>query len=137
MTKRRGRTHATDQLESESQDDEELQKILKYLRLGGLLARLGRVADRGPARAFLHQRLLKHVLEAEYRVKIEHARLLRRKRAHIPEMLEIETFPFDRQPKLDRKKILSLFDRFEYMTKQRNIIWLGPTGCGNRLRRYD
>jgi len=91
---------------------------------------LGRVAGQSPTRRFSHERLLRHVLEAEYRVKMENARLLRRKRAHIPEMLEIETFPFARQPKLDRKTIMSLYDRFDYMTKQQNIIWLGPTGCG-------
>jgi DNA replication protein DnaC len=25
---------------------------------------------------------------------------------------------------------MSLYDRFDYMIKQRNIVWLGPTGCG-------
>ena len=25
---------------------------------------------------------------------------------------------------------MSLYDRFDYMTKQQNIAWLGPTGCG-------
>jgi DNA replication protein DnaC len=45
-------------------------------------------------------------------------------------MLEIETYPFARQPKLDRKKIMSYYDSFDYMTKQRNMVWLGPTGCG-------
>ena len=48
----------------------------------------------------------------------------------IPELLEMETFPFARQPKLDRKRIMSLYDRFDYMTKRQNLIWLGPTGCG-------
>ena len=110
--------------------DEQLQQILKHLRLGGLLAHWEELLAEARRGRFSHERLLKHVLEAEYRVKIEHARLLRRKRAHIPEMLEIETFPFARQPKLDRKKIMSLYDRFDYMTQQRNIAWLGPTGCG-------
>jgi DNA replication protein DnaC len=110
--------------------DEELHKILKYLRLGGLLLHWDELLTEARRGRFSHERLLKHVLQAEYRLKIEHARLLRRKRARIPEVLEIETFPFARQPKLDRKKIMSLYDRFEYMTKQRNIIWLGPTGCG-------
>jgi len=110
--------------------DEQLQKILKYLRLGGLLAHWDDLLAEAGRRRFSHERLLRHVLEAEYRVKCEHARLLRRKRAGIPELLQIETFPFDRQPKLDRKKILSLYDRFDYMTKQQNIVWLGPTGCG-------
>lgn len=110
--------------------DDQLQKILKYLRLGGLLAHWEELLTEARRGRFSHERLLTHVLEAEYRVKLEHARLLRRKRAQIPERWEIETFPFARQPKLDRKRIMSLYDRFDYMTKQQNIVWLGPTGCG-------
>jgi DNA replication protein DnaC len=110
--------------------DDQLQKILKYLRLGGLLAHWEELLNEARRGRFSHERLLTHVLEAEYRLKHEHARLLRRKRAHVPEMWEIETFPFARQPKLDRKRIMSLYDRFDYMTKQQNIVWLGPTGCG-------
>lgn len=79
---------------------------------------------------FSHERLLKHILHEEHRSSQEHARLLRRKRAKIPELWEMETFPFARQPKLDRKRIMSLYDSFDYMNKQRNIAWLGPTGCG-------
>ena len=78
--------------------DEELRKILKYLRLGGLLADWDELLAKARRGRFSPERLLRHVLEAEYRVKLENARLLRRKRAHIPEMLEIETFPFARQP---------------------------------------
>ena len=110
--------------------DEELQKILKYLRLPGLLAHWDELLAEARRGRFSHERLLKHVLEAEYRTKSENARLLRRKRANIPELWEIETFPFDRQPKLDRKRIMSLYDSFEYMTKKRNLVWMGPTGCG-------
>jgi len=73
---------------------------------------------------------LRYVVEEEYRAKRENARLLRRQRANIPEILEIETFPFDKQPKLDRQRVMSLYDNFDYMTKQRGVVWLGPTGCG-------
>ena len=111
--------------------DEELQKILKHLRLGGLLAHWDKLLAEARRGRFSHERLLKHVLQAEYRVKIEQGQLLRRERAHIPELLEIETFPFARQPKLDRKRIMSLYDRFDYVTKQQNIVWLGA----DRLRQ--
>lgn len=110
--------------------DEDVQKIIRYLRLWGLLAHWDELLAEAGRGRFSHERLLKHVLQAEYRTRSEKARLLRRKRAHIPEFLEIETFPFSRQPKLDRKRIMSLYDRFDYMTKQQNIVWLGPTGCG-------
>jgi DNA replication protein DnaC len=110
--------------------DQELQNILKSLRLWGLLAHWDELLAEARQGRFSHERLLRHVLQAESRTKCEKSRLLRRKRARIPEPLEIETFPFAHQPKLDRRRIVSVYDSFDYMTKQRNIIWLGPTGCG-------
>ena len=91
---------------------------------------MGRNLEEARKGRYSSERLLKHVVEQEYRAKRENARLLRRQRANIPELLEMETFPFAKQPKLDRKKIMSFYDSFDYMTKQRNMIWLGPTGCG-------
>ena len=110
--------------------DEELVAMLKYLRLGRLLSHWDETLQTARKGRYSAERLLKHVVEEEYRAKRENARLLRRQRANIPEMLEMETFPFEKQPKLDRKRIMSLYDSFAYMTKQRNMVWVGPTGCG-------
>jgi DNA replication protein DnaC len=110
--------------------DDELREMLKYLRLGRLLTYWEETLQKARQGRYSSERLLKYVVEEEYRAKRENARLLRRQRANIPEMLEIETFPFDKQPKLDRRRVMSLYDSFDYMTKQRGLIWLGPTGCG-------
>ena len=110
--------------------DNNMEKILKHLRLWGLLECWDEVIAEARKKRFSHERLLKHVFETEYRTKSENARALRRKRAHIPDPLEIETYPFGRQPKLNRKKIMSLYDGLDYMEKKQNIILLGPTGCG-------
>lgn len=110
--------------------NDDLKQILKYLRLWSLLANWDELLKQARRGKYSHERLLKFVLEAEYRSKTDHARMLRRTRAHIPEPLEIDTFPFTRQPKLNRKRIMSLFDSFDYMNKQQNLVWLGPTGCG-------
>ena len=110
--------------------DETLGEILRRLRLEWLLEHWDEVLAEARRKRFSHERLLKHVFDAEYRAKSQLERLLRRKRGNFPEILEIETFPFPRQPKLDRKKIMSLYDGFEYVTQQRNIVWMGPTGCG-------
>ena len=110
--------------------DEELRKILKYLRLGGCWPTGTSCWPRPGKGVSLTSGCCSTCWRRNTASRCENARLLRRKRAHIPEMLEIETFPFARQPKLDRKKIMSLYDRFDYMTKQQNIVWLGPTGCG-------
>jgi DNA replication protein DnaC len=110
--------------------DEKLIQTLKYLRLGGLLAHWEQYLALARQQHFSPVRLLQYVLEEEVKIKRENARRLRLQRADLPELLEIQTFPFDQQPKLDKKKILSLYDAFDYMTLPRNIIWIGPTGCG-------
>ena len=110
--------------------DDELVRMLKYLRLGRLLTHWDETLEKARKGRYSSERLLKYIVQEEYRAKQENARLLRRQRANIPEMLEIETFPFDKQLKLDRKRIMSLYDNFDYMTKQRGVVWLGPTGCG-------
>ena len=110
--------------------EEELAGMLKYLRLGRLLAHWDETLEKARKGRYSSERLLKYIVEEEYRAKRENARLLRRQRANIPEMLEMETFPFHRQPQLDRKRVMSVYDSFDYMTKQRGVVWLGPTGCG-------
>jgi len=110
--------------------DDEITKILKYLRLWGLLAHWDEYLTLARKQRFSHVRLLSYVLEQEYKIKSDNARKLRLQRARIPEIFVMETFPFDRQPKLDKKRILSLYDGFDYMTKSQNIVWVGPTGCG-------
>ena len=110
--------------------NKDLIEKLKYLRLGGLLAHWDDYLKVGADQGFSQARLLTHVLEEEYRLKRENARQYRIKRAHIPETLVIETFPFERQPKLNKKKIMALYDSGAYLQNSQNIIWLGVTGCG-------
>ena len=55
---------------------------------------------------------------------------MRINRARIPEKFVMETFPFNRQPKLNKKIIVGMYDAFDYMSKYRNIIFIGPTGVG-------
>ncbi len=110
--------------------DEERSKMLKHLRLAGLLANWDQTLALARKRRMSHAALLTHVIEQEYAIKRESARLYRLQRAQIPELLLMETYPFHEQPKLDRKAMLSLYDAFDYMPQSQNIIWLGRTGCG-------
>lgn len=110
--------------------NEEREDKLKYLRLGGLSSRWDEYLKLAAKKRFSHSRLLTHVIDEECRLKRENARKLRLKRARIPEAFVIETYPFAKQPKLNRKLVFALYDSLEYMSERRNIIWLGPTGCG-------
>lgn len=110
--------------------DEQLAEKLKYLRLGGLLTHWDEYLTQAAEKNFSHGRLLEYVVEQEYQMKYENAQKFRLTRARLPEPLVIETFPFERQPKLNKKKILALYDSFGFMRDSQNIIWLGATGCG-------
>lgn len=110
--------------------NEELTETLKYLRLGGLLAHWDEYLKLAAEKRFSHAHLLTHVLEEERRIKRENARKLRLRCARIPEPLVIETFPFERQPKLNKKKVMALYDSLSYLQQKQNVIWLGATGAG-------
>lgn len=104
--------------------------MLHYLRLYGLLTDWDQYLQLAANKDFSHSQLLKYVVEQEYKLKKENARENRLKRAKIPEMLVMQTYPFNRQPKLNKNKILGLYDAFDYMTSAQNMIFIGPTGTG-------
>jgi DNA replication protein DnaC len=110
--------------------NDQLATKLKYLRLGGLLGHWDDYLKLAGDQRFSHGRLLTHIVEEEYRTKQDNARQLRLKHARLPEPWVIETFPFERQPKLNKKKVMALYDSSDYLTRSQNIIWLGGTGVG-------
>ena len=95
--------------------DEQLIKMLTYLRLRGLIENWDRYLAMARTQNFSHVRLLQYIIEEEYKFKKDNARRLRIARAKIPVKYVIETFPFKRQPKLNRNKLLSLYDSTDYM----------------------
>jgi len=110
--------------------DEKTAGMLKYVRFSALLRNWDRYIGMARKGNYSHVRLLKHVVEEEYKVKKENSRKRRLARAKIPQEHVIETFPFDRQPNLNKKTVLSVYDAFDYIRKSRNILWVGPTGTG-------
>jgi len=110
--------------------DEQVIEMLRYIRLGGLLANWDRYIEIARKGNFSHVRLLKYIIEEEYKIKKENSRKMRLSRAKIPEKFVMETFPFVRQPNLNKKKILNIYDSFDYMSKNQNVIWIGTTGTG-------
>ena len=108
----------------------QLVEKLKYLHLGGLMAHWDDYLKMAADKRWSQAHLLTHIVEEEYRIKRENARALRIRRARIPEPWVIETFPFERQPKLNKKKIMALYDTLSFMKNSQNIIWMGRTGCG-------
>jgi DNA replication protein DnaC len=110
--------------------NDELKLKLHYLRLGNLLTHWEDYLSLAAQKNFSQAHLLTYVVEEEYRLKQQHARQLRRQRARVPHAWAIETYPFERQPKLNKKALLALYDSLSFMPAHQNIVWLGITGCG-------
>jgi DNA replication protein DnaC len=110
--------------------NEEIKQMLIYLRLNGLLTNWDRLLQTAQKEELSQTRFLKTILEEEVSIKRENSRNLRLKKAKIPERLVLETFPFARQPKLNKGKIMEIYDSLDYMTRQQNVIWIGTTGTG-------
>lgn len=110
--------------------DENIEKKIRRLRMPGLLANWDEYIRLAREGSWSHVRLLEHVVGEEYEIKTENSRKLRMKKAKIPEQFVFETYPFDRQPKLSKKRLANIYDSLDYMEKKRNIVWIGPTGTG-------
>ena len=110
--------------------NDDLKEMLLALRMLRLAAHWDDDLKEAARQRMSHATLLTHVVEQEYRLKCDRARQQRIQRARLPEPWTLETFPFERQPKLNRKAILALYDTMDFLPKGQNLIWLGGTGCG-------
>jgi DNA replication protein DnaC len=110
--------------------NEQLANQLKYLNLGGLLAHWDDYLKLAAQQRWSDGRLLTHIVEEEYRLKCGRLRQRRLRTARLPEPWVIETYPFERQPKLNQKKLMAIYDSLDYLRHRQNMIWLGGTGVG-------
>ncbi|MEI7906201.1 MAG: ATP-binding protein [Bacteroidota bacterium] len=106
------------------------QEKLAALELNHLKSTWGEVLKNAKAKQPSYQRLLEEIIDAEYDSKKERMRLARLRRAQIPEIMVLETFPFERQPQLKKRLVTQIYDSMEFITQHEDLVFIGPTGCG-------
>lgn len=102
----------------------------KYLGLNVLAENWQRIVKSAMKNKPAYSTFLKNIVKQEYNARVEKARLARLKRAKIPEEFVLETFPFGKQPRLDRKIVRELHDSLSFINEKQDLIFIGPTGCG-------
>jgi DNA replication protein DnaC len=106
--------------------DEELKFLdLRHLRINWDKA----LADASKDSPSYHK-FLKELIALEASGRRERQRQSRIKRANITDPLVMETFPFVRQPNLKKKFVIEMYDSLDYMKTPRDLVFMGPTGCG-------
>ena len=110
--------------------DNTLKRQLQYLGFHTLAENWDTIMKEAIQNHPSYHRFLEEIIEKEYEIKTEKARMARIKKAKIPEIFVMETFPFHKQPRLKKKLVLSLYDSMIFMNEKQDLIFIGPTGCG-------
>ena len=108
---------------------EELQQLLKNLKLKRILEIYDeqlRVADKDD---ISYSDFVTRLVRAQFQARQEGALEWRIQRAKLPERWTLETFPFARQPGVNRKQIRG-FAELEFIAKAENIVFVGKTAVG-------
>ncbi len=108
---------------------EELEQLLKNLNLRRILEIYEeqlRAADKSD---ISYTEFLTRLVRAQWQARQETALEWRIRRQNLPERWTLETFPFARQPGVNRKQIRG-FAGLEFIAKAENIVFQGNTGVG-------
>ncbi len=109
--------------------DDELDQLLKSLKLARIRQildeRLAAATAEGASYGDFLRRLLREEHHAQ-QVRFLEARI---HRAQLPERWPLETFPWDRQPGVQRAQIEQLAT-LDFVGQATNLVFIGPTGTG-------
>ena len=108
---------------------EELEQLLKNLKLRRILEIYDEQLRAAEKEDVTYSELVTRLVRAQWHARQEGALEWRIRRANLPERLSLETFPFARQPGVNRKQIRG-FAELEFIAKAENIVLVGETGRG-------
>ena len=108
---------------------EELEQLLKNLRLRRVLDIYEDQVRAAEKEDVTYTEFFTRLVRAQWHARQEGALEWRIRRANLPERLSLETFPFARQPGVNRKQIRT-FAELEFIAKAENIVFTGKTGVG-------
>src|SRR5712671_7565302 len=108
---------------------EELEQLLKNLKLRRILDIYDEQLRGAEKEDISYTEWITRLLRAQWHARQEHALEWRIRNANLPERWSLETFPFPRQPGVNRKQIRA-FAELDFVSKKENIVFIGPTGVG-------
>src|SRR6266571_4157144 len=109
--------------------NEELDQLLKNLKLRRILEIYQEQLRAAEAEDASYTEFCLRLLRAQWHTRQETALEWRIRRANLPERWSLETFPYSRQPAVNRKQIRA-FAELDFVAKAENIVFIGPTGVG-------
>lgn len=109
--------------------NEELEQLLKNLRLKRILEIYEEQLKAAEKQQISYTEFLLRLARAQWQARQETALEWRIRQANLPERWSLDTFPFARQPGVNRKQIRA-FAELDFIPKAENIVFIGNTGVG-------
>jgi DNA replication protein DnaC len=109
--------------------NEELEQLLKNLRLKRVLEILEDELAKAEKKQIAYEELILRLMRAQWHHREETALEWRIKRAQLPQEWTIESFPFRRQKGVKQRQIRGLAG-LGFVPKAENVVFVGPTGVG-------
>ena len=109
--------------------NEELEQLLKNLRLKRILEIYEEQLKTAEKQDISYTEFFVRLMRSQWHARQETALEWRIRQANLPERWSLETFPFPRQPGVNRRQIRA-FAELEFITKAENIVFIGDTGVG-------
>lgn len=103
--------------------------LLAQLRLFGMSQCIEALLKNADKTGVATEEVILELLKAEFQDKQARALTSRINAAKIPEKWTLDTFPFDKQPGINKLQIMNLA-RLNFMERHENIIFIGKTGTG-------
>ena len=117
---------------------DELEQLLKNLKLGRLRMVYDEQLRAAEKQDLSYSDFVAGLLRAQWHDRQESALEWRIRRANLPERWSLETFPYARQPGVNRKQIRA-FAELDFAAKHENLVFVGPTDpetlCTSLLHR--
>src|ERR1051326_4509086 len=108
---------------------DELEQLLKNLKLRRVLEIYDEQLRGAEKEEVSYSEFVTRLARAQWHARQEGALEWRIRRANLPERWALETFPFARQPGVNRKQIRT-FAELEFIAKAENIVLVGETARG-------
>jgi DNA replication protein DnaC len=108
---------------------DELEQLLKNLRLRRMLEIYAEQLQSAEKEEASYTEFLVRLLRPEWHARQQQTLEARIKRARMPELWTLETFPYARQPGVNRRQIRA-FAELDFIPKAENIVFIGKSGVG-------
>jgi len=108
---------------------DDLERLLAELHFNGMANALARELERAEREASPPERLLLRLLEEEARHRRERSLSYRLTQARLPWRWTLDSFPFERQPALNKAHVLTLAG-LDFVRRAHNLVLIGPPGTG-------